>query len=122
MNTDALFKELEPPLGGAERFARKLDEVAATRPSPRRALLAAAAAVAAAAVVTVLLLRQPSPEAPELVAEEPPSVDVYNAPELDRLLGRSSQPTELVVTVNAETVAVTELASANQKVRIYQIN
>jgi hypothetical protein len=86
-------------------------------------VLAAAAAIAAVALVTaVLVLRQPSADAPALVAETPPAVDVFNAPELDRLLGRASEPTELVVMVNAETVAVTKLESANQKVRIYQIN
>ena len=123
MNTDELFKELEPPPGGAEAFAQRLDEIAAEQPSPRARVLAAAAAIVAAAVVTaVLLLRQTGDETPAQVADETPAVDIYNAPELDRLLGRTSQPAELMVMVNMETANVTEIETTNQKVRIYQIN
>ena len=123
MNTDELFKELEPPPGGAEAFARRLDEIAAERPSPRARVLATAAVVAAVAGVTaILLVRQPNEAPPVLIADEPPPVDIYNAPELDRLLGRTSQPAELMVMVNMETANVTEIETTNQKVRIYQIN
>ena len=123
MNTDALFKELEPPPGGAERFAQRLDEIAAARPSPRARVLAVAAAVAAVALVTaILLLRQPSDAPPVLVADAPPAVEVYDAPEFDRLLGRSAPPAELMVMVNMEAANVTEIETTNQKVRIYQIN
>jgi len=123
MNTDELFKQLEPPPGGAEAFARRLDEVAAEQPSRRAHVLAAAAAIAAVALVTAILLtRQPNDAPPVLIADEPPAVDVYNAPELDRLLGRTSQPAELMVMVNMETASVTEIATTNEKVRIYQIN
>jgi hypothetical protein len=123
MNTDELFKELEPPPGGVETFAQRLDEIAAERPSPRMRVLATAAAVAAAALVTaVLLLRPTGDDAWPRVADAPPAVDIYNAPELDRLLGRPPRPTELMVMVNMETANVTELESTNEKVRIYQIN
>jgi hypothetical protein len=123
MSTEDLFRQLEPPAGGAERFARRLDEIAAQRPSRRARVLAAAAAVAAVALVTAILLSlQPGDAPPVLIADEPPAVDIYNAPELDRLLGRVSQPAELMVTVNMETANVTEIETTNQKVRIYQIN
>ena len=123
MNTDELFKELEPPPGGAEAFAQRLDEIAAERPSPRARVLATAAVVAAVAGVTaILLVRQPNEAPPVLIADEPPAVDIYNAPELDRLLGRPSQPAELMVMVNMETANVTEIETTNEKVRIYQIN
>ena len=124
MNTDALFKELEPPPGGTERFARRLDDVAAERPSHRARVLALAAATAGVAIVTaILLLRQPDGASQiEIAATEPPAVDVYNAPELDRLLGRSAVPVELMVTVNMQPANVTELETTSQKVRIYQIN
>lgn len=123
MNTDALFKQLEPPPGGAKRFAQRLDEIAAARPSPRARVLAVAAAGAAVALVTaVLLLRQPNDAPPVLVADAPPAVEVYDAPEFDRLLGRSAPPAELMVMVNMEAAAVTEIETTNQKVRIYQIN
>ena len=123
MNTDALFKELEPPPGGAERFAQRLDEIAATRPSFRARVLAMAAAVAAIALVATALLLQPDDGPPPLVADAaPPSIEVYGAPEFDRLLGRAAPPAQLVVMVNMEEAAVTEIETTNQKVRIYQIN
>ena len=123
MNTDEMFKQLEPPPGGDERFAQRFDEIAAERPSPRARALAIAAAVAGVAVVTaMLLLRHPGDTPPVTIANGPPAVDVYNAPELDRLLGRTSQPAELMVMVNMETVNVTPIETTNQKVRIYQIN
>jgi hypothetical protein len=123
MNTDALFKQIEPPAGGAERFARRLDEVAAERPSLRARAIAAAAAAAAVALVAAILLQRPSADAPELTAaESAPAVEVYNAPEFDRLLGRVSPPVELTVVVNTEAARVTELETTSAKVRIYQIN
>ena len=122
MNTDALFTELEPPPGGAERFAQRLDEIAAERPSSRARVLAVAATAAAVALVTTILLLPTTDVPPVRVSDAPPPVDVYNAPELDRLLGRAATPAELVVTVNRETAAVTEIETTNEKVRIYQIN
>jgi hypothetical protein len=123
MNTDLLFKELEPPPNGAERFAQRLDEVAAKRTSPRTRAVALAAAAAAVAVVTTVLMLQPASDAPELtVADAPPPVEVYGAPEFDRLLGRPPQPTEFTVLVNTEAARVTELTTTNANVRIYQIN
>jgi hypothetical protein len=123
MNTDALFRELEPPPGGTDRFARRLDQLAAARLAPRVRWLAVAAAVAAVALVTAIVaLRTPRDVPPESVAATPPAVDIYNAPEFDRLLGRSPQPTELTVVLNEEVVAVRPIATTNQKVRIYEIN
>jgi hypothetical protein len=123
MNTDALFKELEPPAGGPERFARRLDEHAAERPSLRTRAIAAAAALAAVALVAALLLQRPGADAPNLTAgESPPTVEVYNAPEFDRLLGRVAPPAELTVVVNTEAARVTELETTSANVRIYQIN
>jgi hypothetical protein len=85
-------------------------------------VLAIAAAAAGVALVTAILLLRPG-DAPQVqIATTPPPVDVFNAPEFDRLLGRSAAPAELVVTVNMEAASVTEIETANQKVRIYQIN
>ena len=123
MNTDALFKELEPPPGGVERFARRLDEIAADQPSHRARAVALAAATAGVAFVTaVLLLRQPDDAAQMQIANAPPLVDIDNAPELDRLHSRSTPPADLMVTVNKQAANVTEIETTNQKVRIYQIN
>ena len=122
MNTDELFKKLDPPAGGAEAFAQRLDEIAAERPSRRARVLAIAAGVATLAVVTAVLVRPSDDEASPRLADTPPAVDIYNAPELDRLLGRASQPTELMVMVNMETANVTEIETTNEMVRIYQID
>jgi hypothetical protein len=121
MNTDALFRVLEPPPGGVDRFAQRLD-AAAARPASRARTLAVAAAIVAAALITaVFALRTPSDRPPVSTAVTPP-VDIYNAPEFDRLLGRAPQPTDLMVVVNDETVAVTQVATTNRKVRIYEID
>lgn len=123
MSTDQLFKELEPPPGGAERFARRLDEIATERPRLRARTIGLAAAVSAVAVLTAVLLQRPAADAPELaVADSPPAVEVYGAPEFDRLLGRTSPPAELTVVLNTEPARVTELETTSAKVRIYQIN
>jgi hypothetical protein len=118
---DGLFTELTPPPGGAERFAERLEREAA-RPAvslQRVVTFAAAASLVGALVLAIVVLRQPNE--PQLAASVP-AVDIYAAPELDRLLGRPAQPTELVVTVNAEVATVTELATTNEKVRIYRVN
>lgn len=123
MNIDALFKELEPPPGGAERFARRLDKLAAERPSLRARAIAVAAAAAVVAIATAVLLQRPADDPPELTAaDSPPAVEIYGAPEFDRLLGRPAQPAELTVMVNTEAARVTELETMSTKIRIYQIN
>jgi hypothetical protein len=123
MNTDLLFRELEPPPGGAERFAQRLDDVTAERPSPRSRAVALAAAVAAVAIVTAVLLLRPPVDEPEVAAvDAPPTVEVYGAPEFDRLLGRPPQLTQLTVIVNTEAARITELETTSAKVRIYQLN
>jgi hypothetical protein len=123
MSTDDLFRPLDPPPGGAERFARRLDELAATSPAPSRRgpALAAAACVVLMLVAAVVWLREPD-EARPLNAVSQPTIDVYGAPEFDRLLGRTRAPAELTVVVGAEPAAVTQLETGNEKVRIYRIN
>jgi len=123
MSTENLFRQLDPPPGGAERFARRLDELTATSASPRRRSLglAAAACAALAVLATIVWLQGPQDPAP-VVADSPPAIDVYGAPQFDRLLGRTRQPPELTVVVGTETAAVTQLETANEKVRIYRIN
>ena len=117
-----LFTELEPPPGGAERFAARLDAEAAAPSASRRHAFAAAAACAAIALAAVVVwLREPNDAGPPLAADGPPPVEVYNAPQLDRLLGRPLRTTELTVTLDAETLPVTRLATASEKIRIYRL-
>ena len=118
-----LFEELTPPPGGAERFERRLDELtAAPAASPMRVqFLGAAACLALAALAASVWLREPE-QSPPLIASSPPVIDLYGAPEFDRLLGRTRAPAEPTVVVGVETVAVTQVETANEKVRIYEIN
>ena len=120
-NERGLFTELEPPPGGAERFRQRLDAAASSRRMPRWSIFAVAGAASAAVVlIAVVLLRDPSESSP--VADSPRTASLYDAPEFDRLLGRLPQPIELAVTRNAQTAAVVEIETANEKVRIYRIN
>lgn len=121
MSADNLFKQLEPPPGGAERFARRLDEAAAGAPRWRPFALAGAAAAALVVAVAVVLLREPSGTVAP-VADSPSTPEIYNSPAFDRLLGRPFQAEELTATRNEQTASVTELESHNEKVRIYQLN
>lgn len=114
----AAFTPLDPPPGGAERFARALDEDAPRSRRWHRFALAGAVAAAAALVVAIVMLR----DTPESATDTQLSVDVYNAPEFDRLLGRQPQTAELTATVNDQMVTVTEVATQNANVRIYSLN
>lgn len=122
MNSErhGLFAELTPPAGGAERFAKRLDETEqdADVPRWRGFAFAGAASAAVALVVAVVLLRNPSDSTPPTIA----SGDIYGAPEFDRLLGRPSQPAEFTVTLGERTASVVEVETTNEKVRIYEIN
>jgi hypothetical protein len=119
--TQSLFKELEPPPGGAERFARRLDETAHAAEAPRWRVFAfaGAACAAVALMVAVVVLREPSESTSPTVAAAP---DIYDAPEFDRLLGRPAQPTAFAVTVDERTASVVEVETTNEKIRIYEIN
>jgi hypothetical protein len=116
-----LFAELTPPRGGAERFAKRLDETAPAAGAPRwRGLaLAGAACAAVALVVAVVLLREPSESVPPTVVAAP---EIYDAPEFDRLLGRPARPTEFAVTLGERTASVVERETTNEKIRIYDVN
>jgi len=114
-----IFREIEPPPGGAERFARRLDALVERAPAPRWRL--AAAAAAAVALVAALGFAIAF-DAGMLGRKEPALVaTLYDAPQFDRLLGRPPTPTGLSVRLDDRDATVAELASANAKVRIYRI-
>jgi hypothetical protein len=123
MNSErhGLFAELDPPPGGAERFAQRLDGTSQTADAPRRRrfAFAAAACAVAALVVAVVLLREPSVSVSPPVAAAP---EIFDAPEFDRLLGRQARPTEFTVTVDERTASVVEVETMNEKVRLYRVN
>jgi hypothetical protein len=119
-----LFTKVEPPPGGVERFAARLDAETAAAPAvrPRRAFVAAAACVALTLVAAIVWLREPDDADPSFVAVSPPTVDLYNAPELDRLLGRPLRATELTVMLDSEALPITRLETGNERIRIYLID
>jgi len=114
-----LFTELEPPPGGAERFGRRLDETASSRHVARWGVLVAAGAACAAAILVVIVVLRDSSSS---LVDSQRTASLYDAPEFDRLLGRSPQPVELAVTLNEQTASVVEIETTNEKVRIYRIN
>jgi len=113
---NGLFKQLDPPPGGAERFRERLDGATRRDPAPSWPL---AAAVAAALVVVVGALVVLSDAGRE--GGQPAENRVAAAPEFDRLLGRPVERAEPAVTLNDETVALAAVQSENPKVRIYRI-
>lgn len=134
MKTDEtrLFEDLAPPPGGPERFRQRLEDAAgrAGMPAFRRApaALAVSAAVVAIAVVAVLRYEgeggtPADPDSGAGMADngDPRAGEVYQAEAFDRLLGRPMQPEQFSVAINDEPVSVTELPSANRRVRIYRI-
>lgn len=124
MSVDDLFAKLEPPPGGAERFARRMERElsAASTTRPRRVALATAAVVVLVAVAILVVLARP-PSSPEpSVAELQPVPNIYDAPAFDRLLGRPLQIAELTATIDQQPSTLTALESQNAKVRIYRIN
>jgi hypothetical protein len=124
MSVDDLFKELEPPRGGAERVARRLAAATSVSDAPRRrgVAWAAAAAVAAVATAVVLVSRHPSDSELAPIADLQRVPNIYDSPAFDRLLGRPLQTAELTATVDQQPSTLTELESQNAKVRIYRIN
>lgn len=116
MTTDIneLFRQLEPPPGGAERFRQQLEQrnMGVGR-SMRYPLVAGLAASAVLAIAVFGLLQQR--DDPELMA------GVYQAPEFDRLLGRSPQPAGMSVAIDETPVAVSEVATSNPRIRVYWI-
>ena len=118
-----LFEELTPPAGGAERFAQRLDEPAVRFAAPARVqVMGVAACLTLMVLAAGMWLRQPESPPPQLAADSPPALDVYGAPEFDRLLGRAPQSSELTVMLGTNAATVTQLETLNDNVRIYLIN
>ena len=125
MSTESLFGQLDPPAGGAERFALRLDEAASVPTAPHWRAYALAGVVSAAAtlVVAVGLLREErAAVVPPLVADSGVTSEIYDSPAFDRLLGRRARPTELTVTLDEQATVVTEIATDNDKIRVYRVD
>jgi hypothetical protein len=128
MNTDdvRLFRSLDPPPGGVERFGQRLANVdAATQPMSARRTLVAGLATVLIAVVAIAIYRTPAggdlPGAGEAPATAEPA-DLRGAPAFARLLGQPPSPTETRIAIDDAQVIVAEIPSTNSKIRIYQIS
>ena len=118
MSTDrhGLFKQLDPPPGGAEQLRKRLDAAGRESPAPRwpRAAAISAAVLIVAAAVGLLLDAGPDAE-----HEPEHTASLYDAPQFDRLLGRPLEHAAPSVTLNDRTAKVEEIGSASENVRIY---
>ena len=119
-----LFTELEPPPGGAARFRQRLDETESSPHASRWRVVASAGAACAMIALTaaVFLLRDPNDSASSSAGPSERTAEIFDAPEFDRLLGRTPRPAELTVTLNEQPASVAEIETTNEKVRIYRIN
>lgn len=110
------FTQLEPPPGGAERFGRRLDERARSR---RRTVpwLVGAGATAAVLVAVLYVRLEVRDEAPEQ-----PVARIYDAPQFDRLLGRTMRPEELTVVLNDQAADLRRVETGDPRIRIYELN
>jgi anti-sigma-K factor RskA len=111
---NSLFKQFDPPSGGAERFRMRLDPTQGDR-APRWRL--AVAVTAAVALVVGALVVPWDADRKGAPAEN----RVAAAPEFDRLLGRTIEVAEPAVTVDDEMVTLAAVETQNAKIRIYRI-
>ena len=109
-----LFREISPPPGGAERFRRRLDDVSEPSRFPVAFTL-----VAGVAVIAVVFLMTTSWRRHEIV--ELQTAGLYQAAEFDRLLGRSMAREGTTVLIDDERVSLSEIPSASENIRIYEI-
>lgn len=118
-----LFTELDPPPGGAERFAQRLEESRLGPPVARRwALASAGVAAATVAIVVVILIREAGDAGSSAVGDAAQVANLYEAPQFDRLLGRPAPAGTVTVTHNDTPATVTQIETANAKIRLYQID
>lgn len=116
-----LFRPLEPPPGGAERFRQRLDAGGARGLALqwRVALAASAALVLVVPAILLFVHREPARDARRPSTS---AAAIYDAPQFDRLLGRPVERSEPLVTINEQAATLAEVRSENAKVRIYTIH
>jgi hypothetical protein len=118
MNEDrhGLFKQLEPPPGGAERFRARLDAAAEPDGGSSWRFAAAVAAGVVVVVAALIVLKDAGRS-----SVDSPENQVARAPEFDRLLGRPVEPAAPAVTLNDQSVTLAAVPTENPKIRMYQI-
>lgn len=117
MNLDEsrLFRALEPPTGGADRFRRRLDAQGKPRFARRTRLAIAGLAVSVLALFVLIAVTRHGEE------PEPRVASLFDAPEFDRLLGRPMDRARFSISINGESPAVSEVPSTHETVRIYVV-
>lgn len=113
---DEIFDPLDPPSGGVDRFRTKLAAASEReRHSYRRPVAALVAVALVLSLSSLVYLRI------ENTVEPVASRAIYDAPELDRLLGRESRSLPLRVEIDDQVIDVEQLESDDPQVRIYQL-
>jgi hypothetical protein len=144
VDRDQLFEQLRPPRGGAERLSERLVEDQRQRVRAWALQLSAAGIAAALVLLIASQLRfdsfprdtvQPAGEttpngetaqvSTDSVEEPetgpPPGDSLFNAPQFDRLLGRTSEQVELSVSIDGEQATVALIASSDPRIRMYML-
>ena len=108
------FPDIEPPVGGTERFRIQLENAGDASGVAVGRWAAAGGVVAVLAIAAMAVLWLPE-------AVEPETVIVFDAPEFDRLLGRPMQQIETTVMVDDEPVALSAVPVSTPGIRIYEV-
>jgi len=108
------FPDIEPPAGGTERFRMQLENPGDV---PRGTIgrWAAAGGIVAVLAIAVIVVLAPR----DMV--EPEVAVVFDAPELDRLLGRPIKQVETTAMIDDEPVALSAIPVKTPGIRIYEV-
>lgn len=109
------FPDIEPPLGGTERFRMQLEITGDDLHATFGRWAAAGGVVAVLAIAAIAVLR------PAEVAEPQEDAVAFDAPEFDRLLGRPMQQVETTVMIGEEPAILAPLPVTRPGIRIYEI-
>ena len=114
IDSSKIFEQLEPPAGGIDRLKIRFNEPVRKKDW----MLVPVFALASLVLVAVWnLYEQPETGSIETATES----SIYNAPELDRLLGRKSEQLKLNVVLNGQEMSVVELSKPGDMIHIYEI-
>jgi hypothetical protein len=108
------FPDIEPPSGGTERFRLQLESAGDVSRPAFQHWIAAAGVVAVLAIAVIAALAPGDVVEPEIAV-------IFDAPELDRLLGRPMQRVETTVMIDDEPVTLSALPVTKPGIRIYEV-
>ena len=122
LGSNQIFKQMDPPAGGVESMRERMEQ------GPRWVMYdwPALAMTLALVYFTVLLVPRTPDQVPlpdEAIPEvTPEKTGLYLSNEFDFLLGRTSSTVDLTVQVNGESVPVVSRNDVNNTIRIYELS